>query len=223
MTLQTLLSSAFMTLTKHATRCVHDLAPLQPSLGGEFLTHTQLHVPAVMVAYKLFKNGVDCFDQLWSTNATVRKEMRVSMNKLTFLLDAINLKPHAILNAMQVGSCLLFAREFKRRIDEALVRPLIELQDRLTTLRKVTNSRSSNTNSKAGDAHLLLRNEENKKSQCYLWKITNAIGNGRYFVYSCTACEHRFHVNCFTFFHNLRLLQTTRPNLCEEIISTESY
>lgn len=81
--------------------------------------------------------------------------MRVPKSILTFLLDASTLNAHAFLNAMNVGSDVLFVREFKRRVTDALMRLFIELHNQRTTLRNVKNSLSGNNRSKSGDDHLL--------------------------------------------------------------------
>lgn len=59
------------------------------------------------------------------------------MSILKFLLDDSILNAHVLLNCFPTGSDVIFVREFKRRIAEALVRRLIDLQDRRTTLRNV--------------------------------------------------------------------------------------
>ena len=44
-------------------KCVHDLTPLQRWIGNEAMTRTTLQVPCSIVAYNLFINSVDRFDQ----------------------------------------------------------------------------------------------------------------------------------------------------------------
>ena len=41
-------------------------------------------VPAIIVAYNIFTNAVDWFDQFLQTNSTERREKRVTMSILTF-------------------------------------------------------------------------------------------------------------------------------------------
>lgn len=55
-------------------KCVHGLHPLYQWTGVEAMRRTDFFVPAFLVAYNLFMNGVDRFYQLRSANPTQRKE-----------------------------------------------------------------------------------------------------------------------------------------------------
>ena len=58
-------------------------------------------------------NPVDRFDQFRSTLATERREKRITMSLLTFLLDANILNGYALLNAMNaIGTPIIDPTEF---------------------------------------------------------------------------------------------------------------
>ena len=81
---------------KESVMCVRGLAPMERWLGNESMHRTVVQVPAIIVAYNIFMNGVDKFDQYRSTNATERREKRVTMTIFTFLLDAAMMNAYAI-------------------------------------------------------------------------------------------------------------------------------
>ena len=55
---------------ERAVKCVHGLAKISRWTGTEVLHCTEFFVPAPIVAYNMFMNGVDCMDQLRATLAT---------------------------------------------------------------------------------------------------------------------------------------------------------
>lgn len=69
--------------------------------------------------------------------------------------------------------------------------------------------------------HMLLENEGKKSTQCHLCKLSSKDGMERTSIYSCTACEKGFHVNCFTFFHARDTLKQVRPDLLKAIQDAE--
>ncbi|GMF68114.1 unnamed protein product [Phytophthora fragariaefolia] len=70
-----------------AVRLCRGLAPLRRWTGEQMVHRKTVEVPAMIVAYNLFMNGVDRVDQLRSTNPIRRKEKRLSMSILTWALD----------------------------------------------------------------------------------------------------------------------------------------
>ena len=141
---------------EHAVRCVHGLATLFRWTGDSYHAKQSFKVPAPVVAYNLFMNGVDRADQMRSTNACRRKEKHLHMTIWHFVVDL------CILNAFQVylklrNSQLIDAkkqgteeeeirmakemplREFKRKVCVALCMPYAE-----------TYNATKKTNSKAG-------------------------------------------------------------------------
>ncbi|KAE8888356.1 hypothetical protein PF001_g20122 [Phytophthora fragariae] len=67
-------------------------------------------------------NGVDRVDQLRSTNPTRRKEQRLSMSLLTWVLDLSIINGFALMKEIETGPAApRTLREFKRRVCESLV------------------------------------------------------------------------------------------------------
>lgn len=61
---------------------------------------TVIEVPAIVMSYNLFMNGVDRFDQLRSSHSIARREKRVPMSVFTFLLDPSIVNAFALYNTM---------------------------------------------------------------------------------------------------------------------------
>jgi hypothetical protein len=57
--------------------CVHGLASLFRWTGQEILSRREFQVPTIIIAYNVFRNGVDRMDQIRSTNPVKQKEMHV--------------------------------------------------------------------------------------------------------------------------------------------------
>jgi hypothetical protein len=66
---------------ERAIKCVHRLA------GTEVLHWTDFFVPAPIVAYNMFMNGVNHMDQCRATLAAQCKEQRIQMTIFTFICD----------------------------------------------------------------------------------------------------------------------------------------
>lgn len=96
-------------------------------MGTESMYPSIIEVPSIVLAYNMLMNGVYRFDQLRASHETERKEMRVTMSILTFLLDAIIINEYALYRTIPVeeGEGRFSLREFKRQIAESLVRPEI--------------------------------------------------------------------------------------------------
>ena len=201
----------------HTIRCVQGLAPMRRWMGNESMHRTLLHVPAVVVAYNMFMNGVDKYDQYRSTNAIVRKEKRVPMSIFTFLLDASIQNAFTIMRTISApvsATCSL--REFKRRVAESLVTAWIEKCQRRATLQQM--STSGNVHEDSLSSHQILETEGKRSTPCKLCKIMAPDGKRRAGMYSCAQCNAGFHVNCFTFYHRRDLLQSSRPELYDKIL-----
>ncbi len=108
---------------EETVRCVHGLAPMKRWMGNETFHRTELQVPAIIVAYNLFMNAVDRFDQMRSTNITARREKRVPMSIFTFLLDASIHNAFALLKEVdpEKANSMKDMKEFKRQVAEQLV------------------------------------------------------------------------------------------------------
>ena len=80
----------------HTVEWVHGLATMWRWTGHSFHGKQSFQVPAPVVAYNLFMNGVDRAEQIISTNACRRKKKHLHMTVWHFVVDL------CILNAFQV-------------------------------------------------------------------------------------------------------------------------
>ena len=206
-------------LTEESIQCVHGLAELHRWTGNECIHRTIFLVPAIVVAYNLFMNGVDRFDQLRSTNACVRKESRVTMTLFTFLLDASIQNAFTVRNAMHPEKKSTL-REFKRVVAQQLVDDY--LQDRENSRkRRATAELHQTAMGTISSNHILLENLDRKSARCYLCNIMTNDGKSRTSIYGCAECKRAFHVNCFAFYHFENALQEHRPILVKMILEND--
>lgn len=75
-----------------AIEAFHGLAALLQWLGIESMCHFQLMVPAIIIGYNMFMNGVDRFDQYRTTALTICKQTWVPMSILTLVFFAATIK-----------------------------------------------------------------------------------------------------------------------------------
>ena len=87
------------------------------------MMRTKFYVPALIVAYNMFMNAVDRFDQKRAACAILRKELRVSQSIFTWILDAACINANALRSKLGVDEIAL--PEFKRRVALDLVRAYI--------------------------------------------------------------------------------------------------
>jgi len=74
-----------------AKRLVRGMLPVQRWVGDENLNRSIVQVPSTVAAYKSFMNSVDRMDQLRAASPTRRRESRVYMSLLSWIMDiAIN-------------------------------------------------------------------------------------------------------------------------------------
>jgi len=83
-----------------AVECVQGLAPLKRWIGDETAMRTTIMAPAIVVAYNMYMNSVDRFDQLRATVKGVRKECRLTSSMFSFIVDA------AVQNSFSVSKLL---------------------------------------------------------------------------------------------------------------------
>ena len=197
--------------------CVRGLAPLKRWIGNEAMHRTVLMVPVPIVAYNIFMNGVDRFDQYRSTNPMTRKERRVPLSIFTFLLDASVQNAFAIRKTIDPQSSCDY-REFKRFIAEQLVIPYLNEKKN----QSVRRARSTGDNDEGeGEVslgsilsnHMLLENDGKRSANCYLCSLMTKDTTKRTSIYGCVQCKQAFHVNCFTLYHFRDALNCHRPVL----------
>eukprot|EP00737_Agarophyton_chilense_P004965 gb/GEZJ01006794.1/.p1 GENE.gb/GEZJ01006794.1/~~gb/GEZJ01006794.1/.p1 ORF type:complete len:170 (-),score=17.42 gb/GEZJ01006794.1/:209-718(-) len=166
------------------------MAPLLRWTENESLRRTTLQVPEFIVAYNLFMNGVDRFDQSRSISATVRKERRVTMSILTLVLETSILKAHALLKALsRTGDPILDIGLMKQRIILQFLNDHVEYKRKRASLSVITprfdfSECNVVNNSSAGSVQIHLENENRKSVHCVMRNMKTTEGRGGYTMYS---------------------------------------
>lgn len=65
-------------------------------MGSESMHPTTLELPSLVMAYRIFLNGVDRFDQMRASHGPERKEGRVPMYIFKFLHKASVINAHEL-------------------------------------------------------------------------------------------------------------------------------
>ena len=169
-------------------------------------------------------NSVDRFDQYRQTNCTERREKRVPMSILTFLLDAAINNAYALYQKLKIDDTVNF-KEFKRRIASQLAPEIINNEE------IVPETSNSTPESVASNQHMLLENNNKTRNECYLcrllkpddWKTKKGRkpAKATSTKYTCLQCNKAFCVNCFNAYHNFNLLQKEHPDYANKIQKTE--
>jgi hypothetical protein len=207
---------------ERAVKCVHGLAKISRWTGIEMLHRTDFFVPAPIVAYNMFMNGVDRMDQRRATLATQRKEQRIQMTLFTFILDLAVKQGFAIYQKLVMGRAekKLTFFNFKRNLCDSLIMPLRSSRpvgrprkrSKPNSPREGTTERTTIEEAVGtiDNTHMLVENlgrknvskkpinEKPKDIDCYLCR---KMGLELKTIYSCIKCRKGFHVNCFTAFH----------------------
>lgn len=89
---------------EEAITAVNDLGVIRRWHGNEVLHHTEMQVPAIIVADNYFMNSTDRMDQIRSTAPTWRKERRLPMTLFTFVLDPVVDNTRSILSKLDPTS-----------------------------------------------------------------------------------------------------------------------
>lgn len=188
----------------------HDLAPLRRWTGEQVLHRQTFQVPAAVVAYNLFMNGVDRVDPLRSTNPIRGKEKRLSMSILTWAIDLALINAFALFQKVAgPGASRVTLREFKRRVAEKLTdvqRARMEKSHR----QQPAPTEPLNQVLGADDSlHTITPNSRQQstgKLTCYLCSLR---GFSKKVLFGCTGCHRGFHVAYFTAFHYRDALTST--------------
>ncbi len=123
--------------TPNSIYCVHGLTTMKRWIKGCFMKKAIFKISSIISAYNMFMNGVDRFDQMRSTNALERKEMRVSMSIFTFIIDASIHNAWVILNKVENDKHkLLKYRAFKCEISRLLCQGYISTKSIERPLKK---------------------------------------------------------------------------------------
>jgi hypothetical protein len=182
---------------QEAIDCVHGLAPVWRWTGTETMNRSMFMVPAIIVAYNKYMNGVDRLDQKRATNPTRRKEKRLYMSLFTYILDLAALQAHAVFQAIRPNVDTSFV-EFKRMLCEDLVtphrndrkRPLPSDENGMAPIDEVLGS--------IDHLHMLIENINKADIHCFFCLLEN---RKRKTIYGCVKCKKGYHVNCFTAYH----------------------
>ena len=196
-----------------AVRCVHGLSSLERWTGNEIYHKTKLLVPAVIVAYNIFMNSVDRFDQYRQTNITQRREKRVPMSIFTFILDACINNAYAIYQKIN-KTTTIDMKEFKRRIAEQLV------ANTKIRVAHVQGHKFDDDTYIPMEHHTILETQNKKRNICYLCRLVQPIGatsKPASTPYFCLQCRKGFCVNCLTAYHHFKEFSSFQPDTAAKI------
>ncbi|KAJ8577400.1 hypothetical protein ON010_g1814 [Phytophthora cinnamomi] len=177
-------------------------------------------VPTVIAAYDIAMNGVDRVDQLRSTNPTRRKEMRVSMRLLTWVLDLSVINAFALMKHIETKEKPpKTLREFKRRVCESLTSSLRSITKRKEALSKRFHAEPFPSVSGVGNAvHVLTPNSrENSSAElvCRLYSL-QGIKNSKSSL-GCVNCKAGYHVACFVVAHHKNQFDNPTPSVAKAL------
>ena len=192
-------------------------------------------VPAVIVAYNQYMNGVDRVDQRVSTNATSRKEPRLHMSVLTYFMDLATNNAFSIFQEVDCNEEDRKGKygtyfDFKRRLCAGLIAPYLkEKDDKNRRKRKKLSTPSEDSNDDGerrvdymlgsnGHHHMLVENVNRKETTCYMCSMR---GIHKKSIYGCTGCRKGFHVNCFTAYHCQGVLIGKTRQLCQVVLQAK--
>ena len=150
-----------------AVTCVHGLAKMKRWTKKDIYHRSEYMVPSIIVAYNIFMNSVDRFDQYRQTYITLRRERRVTMSIFTFLLDASIYNAYAVyqqLNISEPRSKVMDMKEFRRIV----ITQLVGNETKRSQQQQNTNSTTMPTTI---GKHILLTSKDKKTRCCHLCKI----------------------------------------------------
>jgi hypothetical protein len=209
---------------KEAIKCVRGLATMKRWMGNERLLRTPIQAPVVVVAYNMFMNSVDRFDQIRATVPNIRRERRVTSSIFAFLMDASVHNAHAV--SKKLGDDKRSISDFKSDLALQLMKSAVErpavgvlrnpnfddgtYQAQKATVATLIESAESHTKSTLEglgcikSPHQLVELRDDKHGRCFLCALTQG-QNAKKSQYGCLACKKAFHVNCFSQYHGTSL------------------
>lgn len=112
-------------------------------MGDESLHRTMMNVPAIIVAYNLFMNGVDVVDQMRASQPMAREEQRVTMTMFFFLIDIAIQNAFSLSKVLNTGHCSNSSiLSFKREVADCKTIHENEIGKKLSSPSDATYSRS---------------------------------------------------------------------------------
>lgn len=124
------------TADEHEIKCVHGLEPLHRWIDKKSMLWKTFQVPSIIVENNSFMDGVGRFDQIRSTWATIRKEKRVTMSMISFVMETSVLIAHALLRLLsKLWDRITDAATVKHRLLTQLVSEYAEYKPQSMTLK----------------------------------------------------------------------------------------
>ena len=187
-----------------AKECVHGLVNINRWEKGDKLFCSDFSAPAIFVAYNVFMNGVDRFDQVRNVNPCQRKEQRVSMSLFTWCLDVACNNTQSVLRSLYPHKQWnLF--DLKHRIALDLTQPYVDWKNKNKSARSTKVSPRKRKDPPeavcelADKPYYLLKSKDDKYHTCFLCRKVSS--KRLRTMFSCVECKKGFHVECFSLFH----------------------
>lgn len=211
-------SQQIMEPNEDTVRCVHGLVPTETwmNVGPDHCPSKQ--IPAVIAAYNTLRAGVNRVQHIKS-NPLPDSKTFATQTDITILVDKNAQHTMSLVRtaAPREKQPLIFTSpEFKQSICDAFAQ---SSEDDTVAAIKAENEHTLEpppVPSLQAD-HFLFESEGGRHSQCYLCKHLRTDGKRSSSIYSCSACQHAFHVNCFTMYHYYDKLRQDKPELFQEI------
>jgi hypothetical protein len=186
--------------SEDAIEAVHGVHYISRWTGVEVLHRSKIPAPSVLVAYNVFMNSVDLMDQRRAVNPTKRKEPRLSMTLWTWALDLGLHNAFALREELDPVETIPF-REFKRRVAEQLVTPLLNARaERAPRVQSDLPNAPPELGAAIGETgtdHVLVKTKLRRR--CYLCRVTT--GMEKRTRNYCLGCAKGFCTNCHSAFH----------------------
>jgi len=179
-----------------AKRLVRGMLPVRRWVGDENLSRSTVNVPSIVAAYNSFMNSVDRMDQLRASSPTRRRESRVYMSLLSWIMDISINNGLALYNELRRSDSSLTPltmEKFKLSIIEGFV-----LRGHSSTQIPQQIVIDITSNDVPTHLHYLLKST-GARPRCF---VCMALGNDVKVLQYCSQCQRGFHTNCFAVYHH---------------------
>lgn len=212
-------SKQIMEPDEDAIRCVHGVVSMDGWMKTEFEDNIKNQIPAVMAAYKTLKAGINHAERIKS-HGMIDSESFDPQKNITLVLDSISHQTFLVMRTPTPSGkqpLIHTVHDLNRSIGDVFS----QISKNITKIPSQTNNQRAPEQQSSvlsrHTEHFLFESEGGRHSQCYLCKHLRADGKRSSSIYSCSACQHAFHVNCFTMFHHYNELRQDRPELFQAI------